>query len=90
MPIYSINCASALVKLPKFIAVWWAKKTGSRRKYKDYFDHAESLARLPNHRLLAMLRGRQDNVLTIAIEGDDAPFIEQINHAFNLTASEAQ
>lgn len=57
-------------------------------KYKDYFDHAESLARLPNHRLLAMLRGRQDNVLTIAIEGDDAPFIEQINHAFNLTAAE--
>lgn len=57
-------------------------------KYKDYFDHTESLARLPNHRLLAMLRGRQDNVLTIAIEGDDAPFIQQINHAFNLTAAE--
>ena len=37
-----------------------------------------------------MLRGRQDNVLTIAIEGDDAPFIEQINHAFNLTAAEPQ
>ena len=57
-------------------------------KYKDYFDHTESLARLPNHRLLAMLRGRQDNVLTIAIEGDDAPFTQQINHAFNLTAAE--
>ena len=54
-------------------------------KYKDYFDHSESLARLPNHRLLAMLRGRQDNVLAIQIEGEDAPFMEQIERQFGLT-----
>ncbi|MFW2178491.1 MULTISPECIES: Tex-like N-terminal domain-containing protein [unclassified Moraxella] len=57
-------------------------------KFKDYFDHAESLARLPNHRLLAMLRGRQDNVLSIAIEGEDTPFIEQINQRFAITQAE--
>ena len=57
-------------------------------KYKDYFDHTESLARLPSHRLLAMLRGRQDNVLSIAIEGEDAPFIEQINQELKLAATE--
>lgn len=57
-------------------------------KYKDYFDHSESLARLPNHRLLAMLRGRQDNVLSIAIEGDDAPFIDQIIDRFNLNQTQ--
>lgn len=57
-------------------------------KYKDYFDHSESLARLPNHRLLAMLRGRQDNVLAINVEGEDAPFIEQIERNFGLTAIE--
>lgn len=53
-------------------------------KYKDYFDHSESLNRLPNHRLLAMLRGRQDNVLSIHIQGEDPNFIEQIIQYFAL------
>lgn len=57
-------------------------------KYKDYFDHIESLAKLPNHRLLAMLRGRQDNVLSIAIEGEDIPFIEQISQQFKVNQAE--
>lgn len=55
-------------------------------KFKDYFEHSESLARLPNHRLLAMLRGRQENVLGLKIEGEDAPFIEKIIHHFNVDA----
>ena len=50
-------------------------------KYKDYFDHSESLAKLPNHRLLAMLRGRQDNVLGLTVKGaanaDDEAAIDQ-------------
>ena len=54
-------------------------------KFKDYFDHSESLARLPNHRLLAMLRGRQENVLGIKIEGEDAPFIAKIIDHFDIT-----
>lgn len=53
-------------------------------KFKDYFDHSESLAKLPNHRLLAMLRGRQDNVLTINIDGEDTPFVEQILEHLSL------
>ncbi|ELA08917.1 RNA-binding S1 domain-containing protein [Moraxella macacae 0408225] len=53
-------------------------------KFSDYFDHSESLARLPNHRLLAMLRGRQENVLTIGIEGEDTAFIDQIMQQFKL------
>lgn len=53
-------------------------------KFKDYFEHSESLARLPNHRLLAMLRGRQENVLGLKIEGEDAPFIEKIIKHFEI------
>ncbi len=53
-------------------------------KFKDYFEHSESLARLPNHRLLAMLRGRQENVLGLKIEGEDAPFIEKIISHFDI------
>jgi len=55
-------------------------------KFKDYFEHSESLARLPNHRLLAMLRGRQENVLGLKIEGEDAPFIEKIINHFDVDA----
>ena len=55
-------------------------------KFKDYFEHSESLARLPNHRLLAMLRGRQENVLGLKIEGEDAPFIEKIVAHFEIDA----
>ncbi|MGP5502277.1 helix-hairpin-helix domain-containing protein [Psychrobacter faecalis] len=55
-------------------------------KFKDYFEHSESLARLPNHRLLAMLRGRQENVLGLKIEGEDAPFIEKIIKHFEVYA----
>ena len=55
-------------------------------KFKDYFEHSESLARLPNHRLLAMLRGRQENVLGLKIEGEDTPFIERITKHFEIDA----
>ncbi|MGP5407702.1 Tex family protein [Psychrobacter celer] len=55
-------------------------------KFKDYFEHSESLARLPNHRLLAMLRGRQENVLGLKIDGEDAPFIEKIISHFDIDA----
>ncbi|MDN3440515.1 Tex family protein [Psychrobacter sp. APC 3279] len=55
-------------------------------KFKDYFEHSESLVRLPNHRLLAMLRGRQENVLGLKIEGEDTPFIEKIISHFDVDA----
>ncbi|MGP4952979.1 Tex-like N-terminal domain-containing protein, partial [Psychrobacter sp. T6-1] len=55
-------------------------------KFKDYFEHSESLARLPNHRLLAMLRGRQENVLGLKIEGEDTPFIDKIVSHFDIEA----
>ncbi|WP_201554261.1 helix-hairpin-helix domain-containing protein [Psychrobacter sp. 72-O-c] len=54
-------------------------------KFKDYFEHSEGLARLPNHRLLAMLRGRQENVLGLKIEGEDTPFIDKVINHFDVT-----
>lgn len=57
-------------------------------KFKDYFDHTESFAKLSNHRLLAMLRGRQANVLTLSVLGEDEPFIAQIKNAFGIDESD--
>lgn len=55
-------------------------------KFSDYFEHSEPLSRLPNHRLLAMLRGRQENVLVLKVDGEDAPFVEQIINKFEVDA----
>ncbi|WP_319568341.1 Tex family protein [Cohaesibacter marisflavi] len=41
------------------------------RKFADYFDHTESWAKAPGHRVLAMLRGQDAEVLSIDIECDD-------------------
>ena len=39
-------------------------------KFSDYFDHAERWAKVPGHRALAMLRGRNEEVLQLDIEVD--------------------
>ncbi|QOR39698.1 RNA-binding transcriptional accessory protein [Billgrantia diversa] len=36
-------------------------------KFSDYFEHDEALAKAPSHRALAMFRGRNEGVLTLAI-----------------------
>ena len=48
------------------------------KKFRDYFEAAEPLAKVANHRLLAMLRGRQENVLTLKVDGEDDPRIAEI------------
>ena len=46
-------------------------------KFSDYFDHREPLAKIAGHRVLAMMRGRNEEMLSLEIEidaDDDAPF----------------
>ena len=81
------NLRSGFAKTASIVsAVASEEKREVGEKFKDYFEHSESLARLPNHRLLAMLRGRQENVLGLKIEGEDAPFIEKIVKHFEIDA----
>ncbi|GIX36036.1 MAG: hypothetical protein KatS3mg126_1815 [Lysobacteraceae bacterium] len=42
-------------------------------KYRDYFDHAEPLARIPSHRLLALLRARREEVVSLEVEPGPDP-----------------
>ncbi|WP_375056830.1 Tex family protein [Zobellella sp. DQSA1] len=46
-------------------------------KFKDYFEHQEPIAKVPSHRLLAMLRGRNEGVLSLSLvvetEADSHP-----------------
>ncbi|HEY6738299.1 MAG TPA: Tex family protein, partial [Actinopolymorphaceae bacterium] len=42
-------------------------------KFSDYFDFAEPFTKLPSHRILAMLRGEKEEVLTLTLEPEEAP-----------------
>mgnify|MGYP001476320571 FL=1 len=45
-------------------------------KFSDYFEHDEKLSKVPSHRALAMFRGRNEGILSLAIRlpgEDDAP-----------------
>jgi uncharacterized protein len=47
-----------------------AGKEAAAEKFADYFDHTERWATAPGHRVLAMLRGRNEDLLTVDIEVD--------------------
>ena len=49
-------------------------KQAAGEKFSDYFDHTEKWATVPGHRALAMLRGWNEEVLTLTIDvGADDP-----------------
>ncbi|MDG2517778.1 Tex family protein [Lysobacter soli] len=48
-------------------------KEAAGEKFRDYFDHAEPLSKIPSHRLLALFRGRREEFLFIDLDpGTDA------------------
>ncbi|WP_421841333.1 Tex family protein [Marinobacter algicola] len=47
-------------------------KENEGAKFRDYFDHVEPLKKVPSHRALAILRGRNEGVLTYSIVVGDA------------------
>lgn len=57
-------------------------------KFKDYFDYTEPFTKLSSHRLLAMLRGRQQNVLALKVQGESEPFIAEIVKFFGVEGAD--
>ncbi len=48
-------------------------KENEGAKYRDYFDHAEALSRIPSHRLLALFRARREDFIQLDLDpGKDA------------------
>jgi len=57
-------------------------------KFQDYFDHTELASKVPSHRLLAMLRGRNEGVLQVSMNADpeqEAPVRE--SHCESIIAN---
>jgi len=48
-------------------------KEAAGEKFRDYFDHAEPLAKIPSHRLLALFRGRREEYLNLELEPGNDP-----------------
>lgn len=46
-------------------------KEGPGSKFADYFDFAEPFTALPSHRVLAMLRGEKEDVLSLDLEPEE-------------------
>ncbi|MFB2682519.1 Tex family protein [Shewanella mangrovisoli] len=49
-----------------------AGKEKEGAKFRDYFEHNEPLAKVPSHRALAMLRGRNEGFLSLSMNADPA------------------
>jgi uncharacterized protein len=48
-------------------------KQDEGEKFADYFDYSEPLSSVPSHRALALLRGRREGVLDVALRLDSEP-----------------
>jgi uncharacterized protein len=46
-------------------------KNEAGAKFSDYFDFSEALAKMPSHRVLALLRGEREDFLSLTMEPDD-------------------
>lgn len=60
---YLLKNAHVTTKLIK------SKEQGAQ-KFRDYFDHSEKLNKVPSHRALAMLRGKNEGFLRLNINAD--------------------
>ncbi|WP_413431076.1 Tex family protein [Crateriforma spongiae] len=57
-------------------------KKDEAEKYEAYLDRSESAARIPGHRLLAMLRGEAEGVLRIGLQMEDDRAIAHLRSTF--------
>ncbi|MBS3803882.1 MAG: RNA-binding transcriptional accessory protein [Oleiphilaceae bacterium] len=57
-----------------------AGKETEGAKFRDYFDHVEPLKKVPSHRALAILRGRNEGVLTYSLKVGDADDDRRLPH----------
>ena len=69
-------------------------KEQAGEKFADYFDFSEPLTKLPSHRILAMLRGEKEEILSLTLvpeevapgqEAQPSGFERSIAHRFDIT-----
>lgn len=61
-----------------------AEKEEAGEKFKDYFNYSEQLKTVPSHRMLAILRGRNENMLNVSIVCEPLVYEQMIASRFNI------
>jgi protein Tex len=62
-----------------------AAKSAAAQKFRDYFDFAEPLGKMPSHRVLAVMRGEKEEALLLSFDGgDDAVYQAMIARALGI------
>jgi len=60
-------------------------------KFADYFEFSEPFAKLPSHRILALLRGEAEGVLTLDMDpGEEAVYEGMIAERFDLPVKDSE
>ena len=54
------------------------------QKFKDYFSYVELVKKIPSHRFLAVVRGRQEGMLQLKIQVDPIYYERMIAAIFNI------
>ncbi len=63
------------------------EETDNAAKFRDYFDYAEQIRRLPSHRALALLRGVQTGILRLKLQLEpqqEQQSVQQIQRALQV------
>lgn len=67
-----------------------AAHSAAAQKFRDYFAFAEALDTMPSHRVLAVLRGEQEEALSLHFDGgDDATYHAMIARALGVDMAAA-
>ncbi len=62
-----------------------AAKSAAAQKFRDYFEFAEALEKMPSHRVLAVMRGEKEEALALTFDGgDDEGYQAMIAHALGI------
>ncbi|MFC7676322.1 Tex family protein [Mycolicibacterium sp. GCM10028919] len=63
-------------------------KSAAAQKFRDYFDYSEPLEKMPSHRVLAVMRGEKEQVLSLTFDGgDDEPYQVLVAQALGVDLS---
>lgn len=65
-------------------------KSAAAQKFRDYFDFSEPLEKMPSHRVLAVMRGEKEEVLSLSLDGgEDEAYQAMVAATLGVDASEA-
>lgn len=60
------------------------EKEEEGQKFKDYFNFSEKLKNIPSHRVLAILRGRNESILSVNIVCESLDFEKMVADKFSI------